>query len=104
MSAPHPTDVEVSRALNALVVTINDQGMAAADRDRMQEIVTGALGGEERIVVAVGADEPAVARLTDGEHRVLARVQRRADRWISERVGSPLSGGYIPSSAAGTGR
>jgi hypothetical protein len=97
MSAPHPTDVEVSRALNALVTTINDQGMAAPDPGRMQEIVTGSLGGEERILVAVSAAEPGMARLTDGEHHVLARVERRADRWISERVGSPLSGGYIPS-------
>lgn len=93
-----PTDVEVARALNAVVVTINDQGMARADRARLQEIVTGALGGEESILVAVGAGEQHVARLTDREHKVLARVQRRADgRWVGERVGAPLSGGYVPS-------
>ena len=29
---------------------------------------------------------------------LLARVERRGRRWIGERVGSPLSGGYVPSS------
>jgi hypothetical protein len=95
---PHPTDIEVARALNAVVVTVNDQGMPRADRARLQEIVTGALGGEERILVAVGAGEDDVARLTDREHKVLARLERRDDgRWVGTRVGAPLSGGYIPS-------
>jgi hypothetical protein len=111
---PHPTDIEVARALNAVVTTMNDQGMARADQGRLRQIVTGALGGEERVLVAVGVGEEDVARLTDREHRVLARVfwqpadrssgtradrgRRRADgRWVGERVGAPLSGGYVPS-------
>lgn len=111
---PHPTDIEVARALNAVVVTVNDQGMPRADRARLQAIVTGALGGEERILVAVGAGEDDVARLTDREHKVLARVhwqpssqdsgtraarvERRDDgRWVGTRVGAPLNGGYVPS-------
>jgi len=98
MSArPQPTDVEVTRALNAVVVTLNDQGDGAARADRIQAIVTGALGGEERILVAVAAGEPATARLTDREHKVLARVCRRDERWLGERVGAPLDGAYIPS-------
>jgi hypothetical protein len=97
-AAPHPTDIEVARALNAVVTTINDQGMARADRQRLQAIVTGALGDEERILVAVGAGEDGAARLTDREHKVLARLERQDDgRWVGTRVGAPLSGGYIPS-------
>jgi hypothetical protein len=93
-----PADIEVARALNAVVTTINDQGMARADRARLQAIVTGALAGEERILVAVGVGEEGVARLTDREHKVVARVERRADgRWVGTRVGAPLSGGYVPS-------
>ena len=96
---PHPTDIEVARALNALVVTLNDQRARAIDRERWQAIVTGALGGEQRIVVR---EDPAPAtpsgRLLDAGGRVLARFELRdGNRWIGERVGSPLSGGYIPS-------
>jgi hypothetical protein len=94
---PHPTDVEVSRALNAVVVTLNDARDPAARAGRIQSIVTGALGGEQRILVAIGADGDQVARLTDAEHRVLARVTRTGGRWLGERVGAPLSGGYVPS-------
>jgi hypothetical protein len=95
---PHPTDVEVSRSLAALTATLNDQhaGPGVA-RERLQAIVTGALGGEERILVAIGAGEQGVARLTDREHKVLARLELREGRWVAERVGAPLSGGYIPS-------
>jgi hypothetical protein len=95
---PQPTDVEVTRSLAALVSTLNDQG-AGDDvaRERLQEIVTGTLGGEERILVAIGAGEPGVARLTDRRHAVLARLQRRNGRWVGERAGAPLTGGYIPS-------
>jgi hypothetical protein len=93
---PHPTDVEVSRALNALVVTLNDRALGQADREHLQRIVTGALGGEQRILIAPDA-AGTTAQLTDGEGNVLATLERRADRWVGERVGSPLTGGYVPS-------
>ncbi len=98
---PHPTDVEVSRSLNALVVTLNDRAVGRADRDQLQRIVTGALGGEERILVSPG-ETVASAQLTDRDGRVLARLERREERWVGERVGSPLTGGYVPS-AGGDG-
>ena len=94
---PHPTDVEVSRALNALVTTLNDRPTAAVSRQRLQAIVTGSLGGEERILVAGESDAGPSARLTDHEGHVLGRIHRDAGRWVSERVGPPLSGGYLPS-------
>ena len=94
---PHPTDVEVTRSLAALVATLNDQ-QAPPDvgAQRLQEIVTGALGGEERILVAVGA--PGAAQLSDRAGTVLARLERRDGRWVGDRVGAPLSAGYVPSS------
>jgi hypothetical protein len=99
MSAtPPPTDVEVSRALAALVATLNDQRLGAdVARERLQQIVTGSVGGEERIVVVLGSEGPGIARLTDHEHKVLARLEHRGERWTGERVGPPLTGGYIPS-------
>lgn len=98
---PNPTDVEVSRALNAVVATLNDWGVETADQGELQRIVTGALGGEERIVVSPSAAGARSAQLTDGEGKVLAQVQRRGERWVGARVGSPLSGGYVPSTAGG---
>jgi hypothetical protein len=98
---PHPTDVEVSRSLNALVATLNDWAVGRADREQLQRIVTGALGGEERILVSPG-EAAAAAQLTDGDGNVLARLERRDGRWVGERVGSPLTGGYVPS-AGGAG-
>jgi hypothetical protein len=95
----HPTDIEVARALNALVVTLNDQRAREPDRERWQSIVTGALGGAERVVVR---DDPAPAtpsgRLLDRAGTVLATFELRdGNRWVGARVGSPLSGGYVPS-------
>lgn len=40
------SDIEIDRALHALTATLNDQGLEEWDRDRVQEIVTGALGEE----------------------------------------------------------
>jgi hypothetical protein len=37
------------------------------------------------------------AQLTDREGNVLARIELREGRWVGERVGAPLSGGYVPS-------
>jgi hypothetical protein len=94
---PHPTDVEVSRALNALVTSLNDWRSERMPVAGLQRIVTGTLGGEQRILVRGPGPEVTRAELTDGDEKVLARIERRDGRWIGERVGSPLSGAYIPS-------
>ena len=85
------TDVEVSRALNALVTTLNDQRPSEPDEERWQSIVTGSLGGERSIVVRVET-----GNLLDAKGKVLARIRSEDDRWIGARVGPPLSGGSIP--------
>ncbi|QEC47422.1 hypothetical protein FSW04_07395 [Baekduia soli] len=60
----------------------------------MQEIVTGSLAGEEHLIVVVVADATNIARLIDGDQRVVARVVRHADPSTAERVGLPRGGGY----------
>ena len=45
------TDVEIDRALAAVNATLNDQQLEEFDRDRVQEIVVEALGGEQKLVV-----------------------------------------------------
>ena len=52
-----PTDVEVSRALNALATTINDQRVGSFAAERFQQIVDGALSGERKLVVQPGRRE-----------------------------------------------
>jgi hypothetical protein len=93
-----PTDIEVSRALNALTVTLNDQKADTAEPGRWQDIVTGALGGEPLIIVrAEAAEDGAPAgRLDAPDGRRLAHFALRDGRWTARREGSPLSGGYVP--------
>jgi hypothetical protein len=93
---PHPTDVEISRALNALVTTLNDQRPVGAEPDRWQSIVTGALGGEARIRVHRESTDPPAGVLLGSDGTILARFHRAGERWISQRIGAPRSGGYVP--------
>jgi hypothetical protein len=90
------SDVEVSRALNALVVTLNDRRDEEPDVERWQAIVTGSLGGEPRIEVRRDPTRPAGGALLDESSKELGRIWREGGRWLSERVGAPLSGAYIP--------
>jgi hypothetical protein len=48
------TDVEIDRALAAITATLNDQKLEQLDRDRIQEIVDAALGGERKLTVDDG--------------------------------------------------
>jgi hypothetical protein len=45
------TDVEIDRALATVSATLNDQKLEEFDRDRVQEMVTEALGGEHKLAV-----------------------------------------------------
>jgi hypothetical protein len=74
------SDVEIDRALAAITATLNDQELEELDTDRVQEIVTEALGGEPKLQVDDGG----------GLHdQTGARVGalRRSDsgQWIAER-------------------
>jgi len=48
------TDVEIERVLATVSATINDQQLPEFDRDRVQELVDGALGGERKLTVDDG--------------------------------------------------
>ena len=48
------SDVEIDRALAALGATLNDQKLEEFDRDRVQEIVDEACGGQQALVVDDG--------------------------------------------------
>jgi hypothetical protein len=46
--------VEIDRALAAVAATLNDQKLEEFDRERVEQIVVGSLGGEKRLVVDEG--------------------------------------------------
>jgi hypothetical protein len=74
------TDVEIERALATIAATVNDQKLEQLDRDRVQEIVTEALGGHPALTVDDGGglhDETG--------HRVGAIRRTPSGEWITER-------------------
>jgi nitrogen fixation protein FixH len=79
-----PTDVEISRALNALTTTLRDQRPDAFDPARAQEIVTGALAGEPKLEArGTGASSGELRIRDDG--RVAATIELKDGRWIVAR-------------------
>ncbi len=79
-----PTDVEISRALNALTTTLRDQRPAAFDPTRAQEIVTGALAGEPKLE-ARGTDASSGELRIRDDGRVAATIELKDGRWIVAR-------------------
>jgi hypothetical protein len=78
------TDVEVSRALNALSTTLRDQRPAVFDPARAEEIVLGALAHEPKLEVrATGPSSGEVRKRDDG--RLVATVALRDGHWTVER-------------------
>jgi hypothetical protein len=80
-----PTDVEISRALNALSMTFGEQRLESFDAARAQAIVSGALAGEHK--------------LDDG--RLVATVELRDGRWSVERRLRAGESPWLPQPAAG---
>lgn len=86
------TDVETSRALNALSTTFRDQRPSSFDAARAQEIVDGALAHEPKIeAAATGAATGELRKREDG--KLIATVQVQDGQWVvvrpSGRAGSP---------------
>jgi hypothetical protein len=74
------TDVEIDRAVAAIAATLNDQRLEHYDCKRVQELVTGALGGSPELTVDDGGgihDEAGT--------RVGAIRQGPDSTWIVER-------------------
>lgn len=93
------TDVEIGRSLNALNATLNDQRPATMDLDRLQQIVTLALGGKPHIRLVPDAEHIGrTAWLHDDEDVIVGRVDLSdGPTWRVERHGFPRSGGHTPT-------
>lgn len=79
-----PTDVEISRSLNALSTTLRDQRPASFDAERAEQIVTGAMGGERKIRAQASASGGGELRLRDDD-TLVAEVKLLEGRWTVER-------------------
>jgi hypothetical protein len=75
-----PTDVEIERVLATVSATLNDQKLDSFDRDCAQEMVAGALGGEQELE----ADD--AGGLHDSEGVRVGAIRRTpSGEWIVER-------------------
>src|SRR5438309_7323578 len=74
------SDVEIDRALAAVMATINDQKLESFETDRVQEIVTESLGGEPKLTVDEGGG------LHDETGARVGAIRRApSGEWIAER-------------------
>ncbi len=93
------TDVEIDRALAVVAATLNDQHLEGYERQRVQGIVTGALGGEQNLTVddggglhdASGARIGAIRRTPSGEW-IVDRQNDTADRADAAIPAAPETG------------
>jgi hypothetical protein len=77
------TDVEIDRALAAIRATLNDQRPEEFDRERVQELVTGALGEQENLTVDDGGGVH-----DESGRRVGAIRKAPGGEWLVERQNS----------------
>ena len=94
------SDVELSRAVNALSTTLRDQRPARFEAERMQLIVDGSLGGERRLHVRHhGGDR---GTLTGADGSALASIDRRDGSWTVWRVVDATGSGWVVPTAGTT--
>ena len=74
------TDIEIDRALAAVTVMLNDQRLDRYDRERVQQIMTDALAGEQHVTVDDGGG------LHDASGARIGAIRRTpSGEWITER-------------------
>jgi hypothetical protein len=79
-----PTDVEISRALNALSTTLRDQRPARLDLARVQQIVDGALAHEPKLSIRARGAFAGELRTLESD-QLVATVELRDGQWTVER-------------------
>jgi hypothetical protein len=79
-----PTDVEISRACNALSITYRDQRIENFDAQRAEQIVTGALGGERKLTARATSQQSGELRIA-GDGTLVALMRLQDGQWVLER-------------------
>jgi hypothetical protein len=74
------TDVEIDRALAVVSAMLNDQKVSEYERDRVQELVDGAMGAEQNLTVDDGGG------LHDESGARIGAIRRTpSGEWIADR-------------------
>jgi hypothetical protein len=82
------TDVEVERALNALMVTLNDQ-RPGLDPGRLQAIVDGTTAGERVLEVRTTTAADRAHLLDAGSQATVAELTVKDGEWTVRREAAP---------------
>jgi len=78
-------EVNLTRALHAVAVTLNDQKLGEFDAERVQEIATGAMGGERKLI-AYGSGSSGELREGSVEGPPVAHFKLADGMWSVKRV------------------
>jgi hypothetical protein len=76
---------DLTRAINAVAATLNDQKLDSFDAHRIQEIATGATGGEQKLI-AYGSGMSGELRDGSIEGPPVAKFSYDRGEWSAERV------------------
>src|SRR4051794_21594437 len=79
------SEVDVTRTINAIAATMNDQKLTEFDADRVQEITTSTLGGEQKLI-AYGSGTSGELREGSADGSAVARLTFEKGEWSVERV------------------
>jgi hypothetical protein len=89
------TDVELDRVLNALTTTFNDQHPPTLDIARVEDIATGALGGERKLMARAAGEWRATLHAAQDGAKLATLERSPQGRWQAEREhgaqGSPVA-------------
>lgn len=95
-----PTDVEISRSLNAVSTTLRDQRPSGFDEGRVEQIVTGAMAGEAKMRARATGPASGELLLRDDD-TLVAVVKLTEGSWTVERkLGAHGSSWALPQPAA----
>jgi len=79
------SDVDLTRAINAIAMTLNDQKLREFDAARVQEIATGSMGGEQSLI-AYGSGVSGELRDGSIDGPAVARFTLAMGEWSVERI------------------
>ena len=85
MSRTVVEETNLSRAINAIAVTLNDQKVEQFEAERVQELATGAMGGEKQLI-AYGSGSSGELRDGSIDGEPVARFTYENGEWSATRL------------------
>ena len=79
------SDVELDRVLNALTTTFNDQHPSSLEVQRVEQIATGSLAQERKIIARKEGEWRATLHKADDGTKLATLERTQQGRWVAER-------------------